>query len=99
MVALPFARHSTVVFCFHGGLGSLQENSWLQSSSLLSPQAVSSQPITVTSLDLLSKPHAPAPICTSGHLSQARAHRAERGTSCVGLTLSCLPQTCCCALL
>ena len=30
MVALPFAHHSTVVFCFHGGLGSLQENSWLK---------------------------------------------------------------------
>ena len=99
MAALPLVHHSAMAPCFQGSLCFLQEHSWLQSSSLLSPQAVSSQPITVTSLDLLSKPHVPAPICTSRHLSQARAHRAVRGTNCVGFTLSCLTQTCCCARL
>ena len=46
---------------FYGGLGFLQEHSWLWSSSFPSPQAVSSQPTAVLSPGLLSKPHVPAP--------------------------------------
>ena len=41
----------------------------------------------------------PAPVHTSRHTSQAGACRAVARTICVGLTLSCLPQTGCCTLL
>ena len=33
------------------------------------------------------------PMCTCGHTSQSVVHRAVAWTACVGLTLSCLPQT------
>ena len=74
--------------------GFLHKHSWLWISFLLSPQAVSSQPIAVISVDLLSNPHVPAP---SPHVHW-RTHvpvctcRAVAPTVCVGLTLSCLPQ-------
>ena len=42
----------------------------------------------------------PAPVCTCRHPSQAGAHRgAVARTICIGLTVSCLPQTSCRALL
>ena len=58
----------------------------LRISSLLSPQAVSSQPRAVLSLGLLPKPlvPAPSPRLHRGHTSQAGAR-----TVCVGLILSC----------
>ena len=101
MAALPLAHHSTMVLHFYGILSFLHKNSRLQISLLLSHQAVSSQPTTVLSLGLFSKPHVPAssPLCTSGHTSQAEACRAVVRTICVSLTLSCLPQTSCCTLL
>ena len=101
MEALSFVCHSTVVLCFCGDLGFLHKHSWLWSSSLPSPQAVSSQPTAVTSLGLLSKPHVPAPSL-SAHWqtpSQPGVRRAVAWTICVGLTLSCLPQTGCWAIL
>ena len=61
MAALSFARPSAIAICFCGSLGFLHEHSQLQSSSLPSPQAISSQPTAVPSLGLLSKPHIPAP--------------------------------------
>ena len=61
MVTLPFMHHSAMALHSYGGLGFLQEHSWLRSSSLLSPQAVSVQPKAVLSLGLLSKHHIPAP--------------------------------------
>ena len=60
MVALPFTCHSTMALHFHGGLGFLQEHSQMWSSSLPSPQAVSTQPTAVLSPGLLSKPYVPA---------------------------------------
>lgn len=59
MVVPPFVCHSTMVLHFYGGWIFFHENSWLWSSSLLSPQAVSSQPTVVLSPCLLSKPHIP----------------------------------------
>ena len=63
MVALPFAHHSTMVLCFCGGPGFLNEHSRLQSPSLPSLQVLSSQPIAVSSPSLLSNPtfQPPAP--------------------------------------
>ena len=61
MAALPFVHHSTMVLCCYGSLHFLHKHSWLQSSSLPAPQAVSSHPTAVPSLGLLSKPHIPAP--------------------------------------
>lgn len=58
--ALPFMPHSTVALHFYSILGFFQQHSWLWSSSLLSPQAVSGQPTAVLLLSgLLSKPHVP----------------------------------------
>ena len=58
METLPFVHHSTLVLHFYG---FLHKHSWFQISSLLSPQAVYSQPTVILSLGLLSKPHVPAP--------------------------------------
>ena len=60
MVALLFVYHSTMMLHFCGNPGFLQKLSWLWSSLLPSPQAVSSQSTTVPSSGLLSKPHVPA---------------------------------------
>lgn len=62
--ALPFMPNSIVGLHFYGILGFLQQYSWLWSSSLLSPQAVSRQPIAVLSSGLFSKPHIPHHIGT-----------------------------------
>ena len=90
-----------MALCFYGCLGFLHEHSWLWSSLLLSLQFVSSQPTTVPSLSLLSKPHNldPAHNCTIRHTFQAGVCRAVTWAICVGLTLSCLPHTVCCILL
>ena len=95
MVAPPPVHHTTVVFHFCDGLGFLHKHSWLWNLSLLSPQAIFSQPTAVPSPDLLFTPHIPAP---SPHVhwwtpSQAGVNRAVVRTICLGLTLSCLPQT------
>ena len=89
------AHHWTIMLHFCHILGFLQEHSWLQSSSLPSPQAFSLQPTSVLSPGLFSKPCIPAsaPLSTGGYPSQAGAHRVVAWTICVGLTLSCLPQT------
>lgn len=65
MVALPFARHSTMVLLCCGGLGFVHEHSQLRSSSLLSPQAVSLQPTLVSPRVCSPNPtfHHPAPTC------------------------------------
>ena len=63
--------------------------------SLLPPQDVSSQPTPVLCLDLLSKPHIPAPsLCVQRWtpLSGLRS-RAVVSAICRGLTPSCLPLT------
>ena len=98
MVALPFAHHSTMVLCFCGGPGFLNEHSRLQSPSLPSLQVLSSQPIAVSSPSLLSNPtfQPPAPMRTGIHTSQAGACTAVAQTICVGIILFCLPQTGCC---
>ena len=61
MATLPFVCPSTMALCFYGDPGFFQEDSWLRSSFLPSPQAVSLQRTAVLSLGLLSKPHVPAP--------------------------------------
>ena len=101
MAAPPFLRHPAMALCLCGSLGFLHEHSWLWSSSLPSPQAVSSQSTAVPSSSLFSNPtfQYPAPVCTGRHLSQAGACRAVAWTIYVGLTLSYLPQTGCRALL
>ena len=101
MAAPLFVCHSTVALCFYGSLGLLHEHSWLWSSTLLSLQAVSIQPTAVLSADLLSQPHIPAlsPAPHQWTYVSGGAHRAVALTICVGLTLSCLPQTSCHALL
>ena len=97
MATPPFARHSTMALCLCGRPGFLRGLSWLQSSSLLSPRAVSAQPAAVLSPGLLSKPHVPAPS-PCPYLSGWVMQRCGM-TVCGGLTLSCLPQTGCYALL
>lgn len=62
--ALPFMPNSIVGLHFYGILGFLQQYSWLWSSSLLSPPAVSRQPTAVLSSGLFSKPHIPHHIGT-----------------------------------
>ena len=78
MAALLFARHSTMAPRFSGGPRFLRKHSLLWSSSLLSPQAVSSRPTAVPSPgllpDLMLQP--PAPMCTGRRPSQAGVHRA-----------------------
>ena len=59
MVAQLFVCHSMMALLFCSSLGFLHKHSHLWSSSLPSPQAVSSQPTAVPSLGLLSKPHVP----------------------------------------
>ena len=54
--APPFVHHSTMALCFYGCQGFLHKHFQLQGSSLLSPEAVSSQLAAVLSLGLLSKP-------------------------------------------
>ena len=61
MLAPPPACHSTVTPCFYGRPGFLHKHSQLWISFFPSPQAVSSQPMAVLSLGLLSNPHIPAP--------------------------------------
>ena len=90
------AAHSTIVLHFYGSQGFFCKHSCLQSSSLPSLQAVSSQPTAVLSPSVCSPNtmfQLPAPFCTGGHTSQAWVCRAVAWTICVGLTLSCLPQT------
>ena len=95
MAAPPAACHSTVAPCFCGSLGFLHKHSRLWISSLSSPQAVSSQPTAVLLPALLSNPYIPAlsPRVDWGTHVQSGACRAAARTICVGLTLSCLPQT------
>ena len=59
--APPFVHHSTMALCFYGCQGFLHKHFQLQTSSLLSPQAISSQPAAVLCRGLLSKPQVPAP--------------------------------------
>ena len=101
MVAQPSACHSTMALCFCGGLCFLHKHSHLHSSSLPTSQAASSQPTAVSPWVCSPNPtfQPPAPMCTGGHMSQAVACRAVAQTICVGLSLSCLPQTGCCTLL
>ena len=101
MVALSFALHSTIMLHLSSGQGFLLEHSQLWSSSLPSPQDVSSLLTAVPPWVCSPNPmfQHTAPVPTSGHPSQAGVHRAVARTICVGLTLSCLPQTCCWALL
>ena len=61
MTAPPPVHQPTVAPCFYGRPGFLHKHSWLQISFLLSPQAVSLQPMTGLSPGLLSNPHVPAP--------------------------------------
>ena len=61
MVAPPPGHHSTVSPCFCVSLDFLHKHSRFWITSLLSPQAVSSQPMAVFSLGLLSNLHIPAP--------------------------------------
>ena len=61
MAALPFAHHSAMALHFYESLDFLHEHSWLQSSSLLSPQSTSVQPTAALSLGLLSNPCVPSP--------------------------------------
>lgn len=61
MAAPRLACHSTTAPCLYGSPGFFRERSQLWSSSLPSPQAVSSQLTAVHSQGLLSKPHVPAP--------------------------------------
>ena len=51
----PPAHHSTMLLCFYGGPGFLQNHSQLQISSLPSLQAVSSQLTAVLCSGLVSK--------------------------------------------
>ena len=97
MVAPLLAHHSAMALRFFGHLGFLHKHSQLWSSSLPSTQAVSSQPTAVPSLGLLLKPtfQHPAPLHTGRHPSQAETCRTVAQTICVGLTLSCLPQSGC----
>ena len=65
-------HHSTMALCSYVGLGFLNEHSQLWNSSLLSPQAISSQPTTVPPPGLLSTPtlfQPPAPMCTGKYIS------------------------------
>ena len=91
--ASPLTHHSTIALHFYGSLGFLLKHSQLQSCSLLSPQAVSSQP--QQSFPHVCSPNPmfqhPAPVPTSGHSSQAGACSVVAWTFCVSLTLSCLP--------
>ena len=97
VVALPFVNHSTMALYFYGGPHFLHEHSWLQISSFLSLQAVSSQPTSVPPQVCYpnSTLQRPVPMHTCGHPSQAGVCKAVAQTSCVSLTLSCLPQTSC----
>ena len=82
---------------------------WASSMSIPSCRAPHSCPLRLSphskqqSLPCICSPNPmfqhPTPVHNGGHLSQAGACRAVAQTICVGLTLSCLPQAGCCALL
>ena len=85
MVIPLFARHSTMKLCFYVGPCFLHEHSHLQISSLLSHQAVSSQPTVVISPSLLSKLHIPAPstcLHWRTHLSDCGAQGCGKDNLC-----------------
>ena len=101
MAAPPLAHHLTVALCFCVvSLGFLHEHSWLWSSSLPSPQAVSSQPTAVPFPGLLSIPHIPAPS-PPPHQQTPFSGWGTQGCSMDRLyrSHSVLPQTSCCTLL
>ena len=96
MVVLPFGHHSTTLLCFSGGSGFLHKHPVCRAPpSRLSPQDVSSQPIAVLCLGLLSKPHisGPSPRVQWWTPRSGLGSRAVVSTVCSGLTLSCLPLT------
>ena len=89
MVATPFASHSAMVLPFCGGPCFLHEHSWLW-STLLSFSQVS----------LHRQDQCPLRVCSANCTFQHpvlvwRACRSVARTICVGLTLSCPPQTSC----
>ena len=101
MAAPPLAHHSTMAFHFYDSPGFLHKHSQLWSFSLPSSQALSScqqesSPWVCSPNPMFQQP---VPVCTSGHRSQTAVCRVMARTICVCLTLSCLPQTSCWALL
>ena len=95
MAAPPPAHHSTVAPCFCAV--------WVSSTSIPSYAFPPSGPLRLSPhSQLQSSPRVcspiptfqlSAPVCTGGHTFQSGVHRAVARTVCVGLTLSCLPQT------
>ena len=90
-----------MVLRFRGGPGFFRKHSWLLRPTLPPLQAVSAQPTAVLSLGLSSKPRVTAPSPHPYQWTRVSGWGTQgSGTTVrVGLSLSCLPLTGCCALL